>query len=332
MSLKSESGALGSRFNPQPSSLQYAAAEGEGPKALWLVCAPCVGSTWLSRMMTELLKWHTVWPAPRNVWRRPQDVKYTKKIDAILGNIYLQHTHTMFNANTRTFLLELKPKVVVLHRDIFDNVVSTVDHLQKLDTGLPNGWVSDEFKKLSFEDAAWHVIHFFLPWNLNFYCSWAYAQQAGFAVHYVDYHDLHANTMAALGRVLAVAHVSRSADELTRAIEFGADATATRYNVGMEGRGHRLLTQDMKDHIMTMIRRFKDPVGRAALDRIMPSQYDHSKSDPAQPDNSRRSAAMSEDVPSHDGHPNSHNEIRPTGRLPAHDTGAQGRTKGARRK
>jgi hypothetical protein len=249
------------------------------------------------------------------VWRRPQDLYYTKEIDKITGNLFLQHTHTMWNAQTRAFCEACKPTVLVMHRNIYDNVVSTVDHLLKIDTGLPNGWVGDDFKNLTFEQAAWHVIYYFMPWNINFYCSWAHAHLNGIKVVYVDYADLVSNTIAELGRILAAIGQSRTLTEIEAAITFASNPADTRFNVGKPGRGMTLLSSIQREVIDEMLKHFADKEGQTVISRISTTPHENNT---IRPHDGRRHRIDPQDAAIGGKRKNTSGKDRSTRRLPSH--------------
>jgi hypothetical protein len=247
---------------PQPTRKTYAEV---GPKdvanTVWMTNVPCVGSTWLSLMLTELFSWHTMWPAAPHVWRRPQDVKYTPKIDKCEGNLFLQHTHTMYNSMTREFLKDLDPHVIILTRDLADTAVATRDHLISLDIGLPNGWVTDEFITAKPEAAMDHVIAYFMPWNINFYISWLHAKSQGYKIHFYDYEELVSDTVGVLARILNKVGESRSVQEIQAAIQFASNPAQSRLNRGVVGRGATELTVVQRTRLAVMLDSIADPLG-----------------------------------------------------------------------
>jgi hypothetical protein len=315
-------------YNTPASSLRYIKPEGK-PKTAWLVAPPCVGSTWASLLLTELLEWRTFWPAPKHNWRRPQDVTISPALDKIRGNLFLQHTHTMWNANTRAFCKALDPKVIVMHRELADNAVSIRDHLLKLDTGLPNVWVTDSFKSLNPELALTHVIHYALPWTINFYASWMAAQQQKIKVHYLDYHDLKSNPGAALGRLLAFLGESRSADEIAQAITKAADPNRTRFNVAQEGRGLATMTIAQVAALKGLLGSFHDSETRDSLTKVTPNFNATSKPDPIEPHDARRRKSVEENVHPAEAGQAARHQNRPTGRLRRHGSGPTRAAKGS---
>lgn len=253
--------------------------QGEHPKTLWLACVPCVGSTWFSKMLHTLLGWHRIWPMPKVFSRREQDLFMNKAFLECSGNVFVPHTHTKWNEVSRAFVKEFKAQVVILTRDLYDNVVSTVDHLSNIGVNLPTGYIPESFNSMNWPDKCDLVASILVPWNISFYASWACAELESPSIVpcYIDYADLIQNPVPALGRVLAHVKESRSLREMNEAIDAASNRHDTRFNVGRVGRGHESLPDHVKDRILHLLTVHKDQHIINALERIHPNRYDKAK-------------------------------------------------------
>jgi hypothetical protein len=294
--------------------------KGDG-KIAWLVNPPCVGSTWLSRILTDLLSWHLIWPLPKALWRREQDVIATKAFMNCTGNVFMPHTHTRWNDNTKRFVRDFDPKIIIMYRDLLDNVISIADHCRLHDQGLSIGFADDDFGKLSPESSYDHVIAYMLPWVLNFYASWEYAERVH-DVHplYVDYADLLGNPTAECGRILSYLGESRSAAEIAHALKAGSDKDQTRFNVGKAGRGSRLLNDAQK----LMIMELRDSYGgqdKIWMNRVMQQGLQHGQLQPLQPHHDRGQSKVHIRARASKTKPDTDNKDSATRRLRPHDSG-----------
>ena len=140
---------------------------------IFLACQPKSGSTFLGNAIAELTgyRWSQFRQAPiDNV--NEQDIYFPSVLDNYeINSITQQHTRAS-NANIE-LLKFADAKIIVLTRNIFDVVISSLDHSEKQKiVGSPMTYANDEYYKLTDEQKINMTIDLAVPWHIHFYVSW----------------------------------------------------------------------------------------------------------------------------------------------------------------
>jgi hypothetical protein len=220
-------------------------------KHAWIVAAPKSGSTWLSRLLRELLGWPEV-SLVNGYHRREQEVDIRPLLRYPKGNVFSPHQHCRASEPTMDFIKKFGVKPIIQTRNIFDTVVSLRDHLFKESLDWPMAFVDEGFFRLDEEKQYQFIIEMFLPWYFNFYVSWFRAdglEPSGML--FVRYEDLVKDPSEILGKVLLFLDETRAPAEINEAIT-RAGSRGTRLNKGVSGRGNQLLNERHKAKIREM--------------------------------------------------------------------------------
>lgn len=240
----------------------------EAPKTLWLVAPPKTGSTWLSELLKLCLRWPTMQIIPAGFARREQEILVPQEYMSARSHVFLPHHHSKASEPTISFVKEFNVKVVILTRNVYDTVVSLIDHLTQDGVGIPNAYIPMSFRDEPFDRRAEIVIRCVLPWYISFYASWAYAE-AEHQIHplYVAYEQLLTQPVKVLSRCLTHIHEVRNINVYNRAL-LECQKVKTRFNKGFAGRGS-MLSNAHHAAIDEIINAHTDTVIRTALERIM---------------------------------------------------------------
>lgn len=164
--------------------------------------------------------------------------------------------HMFATAPNTRMLKELGVKPIVVVRDVCDALVSLRDHLVREDFVVPLAQVPREFRDWAEADQYWFMVRMITPWYLNFFASWRRAS-AEVDVLWIQYEELVSQTPLVLPRVLKHADVESNQESIDQAIA-AVDLKAVRFNVGVSGRGRKLLSQAQQDTIAEIARCFHD--------------------------------------------------------------------------
>jgi hypothetical protein len=152
---------------------------------------------------------------------------------------------------------------IVLVRNIFDCAVSLAEHMGNESPVFPMAYVQNHMAHSRFEQRLDAVVDLALPWYINFYASWF--EHAPDRI--VSYEDL------VLAPTAAQAEILNGLGVTTDAIQLHAAAVAmgqgeVRFNVGMAGRGDRLLTAEQRARVVRLTRHYRgidfSPIGLGA--------------------------------------------------------------------
>jgi len=130
---------------------------------------------------------------------------------------------------------------VILVRNVFDALVSLHDHFERENFDTPVGFVHREYRTMSFEDRLRFLVHLHLPWYLHFVMSWREAAER-LQVLWTSYEEVFADQEAGVRRILDFYGLDATQEDIRRAIS--AAGRGPRFNVGLTGRGQRLMPPD----------------------------------------------------------------------------------------
>lgn len=220
-------------------------------KHAWIVAAPKSGSTWLSRMLRELLGWPEV-ALVNGYNRREQEVDIRPLLRYPKGNILSPHQHCRASEPTVDFIKKFRVRPIIQTRNIFDTVVSLRDHLSKESVDWSMAYVDHTFHGLDEDKQYQFIIEMFLPWYFNFYASWFKVEGINPSdIHFIRYEELVTNPPETLAKVLHFLNENRTTAEISEAIR-RTTSQNTRLNKGVSGRGDRLLGEQHKSKIREM--------------------------------------------------------------------------------
>ncbi|MES1213093.1 MAG: sulfotransferase domain-containing protein [Singulisphaera sp.] len=209
-----------------------------------IACFPKSGSTYLSKVLQDLTgypNWYAAEPGEQN----EQDLSERRLVRPRRPAVLQQHLKaTRSNLELMVFY-RMRP--IVQTRNLFDTIVSLHDHFQHMPTGLPCGFVSDQYVRMPWRERVDYLIHLHLPWYFNFALSWREASRR-LEICTVSYESLFAHQEEELSRITSFCGFRFSRAQIVQAMARvqGAD---TRFNVGTSGRGAELLSYEHKQAI-----------------------------------------------------------------------------------
>ena len=115
---------------------------------------------------------------------------------------------------------------------------------------MPWAYFDETVYTLDPEEQINALIDLVIPWYINFYVSWFYAEKLNLCRFlWMTYQELKADHESCVRRVLDFANVSRSDEKIASTVQ-GSPQTNTRRNVGMQGRGQTQLTDEQRGRIV----------------------------------------------------------------------------------
>jgi hypothetical protein len=143
--------------------------------------------------------------------------------------------HVRYSDATIEYIKEFNLKPVVLVRNLYDVVLSLIDHHKIESTVYPMAFVPPNIVKWDFEHAAKFVTRMVMPWYFNFFVSWQLCEQKIM----VRYEDLAVDPVTVVKKICDYWKLDFSELDIINAIK-RAKQLPTRKNVGAAGRGHSL--------------------------------------------------------------------------------------------
>jgi len=220
-------------------------------KHIWLVCAPKSGSTWLTRILQDTLKWQTVKMVP-SFGNREQEIDLSCLLRAgASGKVLTPHQHCRYSAYTHEIIDALDTKVIFQVRDIFDTILSFYDHIEMEGPTFPSGFMNESSWSAMDELMRYeYLVDLVIPWYFNFYCGWMSSElHAQGRLKLITYNELRNNTIATVGDVLSYCEESSSLPKVQGILEKQVKKKKnTRQNKGVLGRGDSL-PESLKERV-----------------------------------------------------------------------------------
>jgi len=226
---------------------------------LWLIAMQKSGSTWLTKLLQDLLGWKSVKLVPY-FNRRDQefDVRQILAEGAANGDLFSPQQHCRYHAYVHHWIEHLNIKPVIQVRNIFDVIVSNKDHCDNESLVFPMAYMNDSWGELSDSDKLDCIIDMVAPWYFNFFCGWMDSplHRSG-RLHWVTYESLVEDTSEVLQGICKFAGVERSEERVRESIE-KSNRLSTRKNRGTTGRGLDLLSSEQREKLVKYASYYKN--------------------------------------------------------------------------
>ena len=233
----------------------------EKRKHAWLVAAPKSGSTWLSVLLEEGLGWETLRLIPEDILREevPELMRFMHLSRS--HHVFTPRTHTRYSRTVRRLVERTNIRVILQVRNIFDTVISYLDHLNDNRTGyiVPAAFMNrHSWTQLSDSEKISFIIEMVVPWYFSFYCGWMTSplMQDGH-IYVCRYEHLKSDPLEELQRILHYLDEDREESFLREVLE-ASEQKPTKKNYGFVGRGRLHLTDEQKAKIASCASFYRD--------------------------------------------------------------------------
>jgi len=225
---------------------------------IWLVCAPKSGSTWLTRLLQDILKWESVNLVP-SFGNREQELDLSPLLaKGVKGNLITPHQHCRYSSYTHEVIDALDTRLILQVRDIYDTVISFYDHIENEGPIFPSGFMNEQSWAALDEYTRWsYLVDMVIPWYFNFYCGWITSPlYVDGRIKLVTYNELRNSTVETVESVLEYCGEPRAIEVIQGCIE-KQKRKNTRQNKGVVGRGGSLPIE-LKERIQSYTRYYPD--------------------------------------------------------------------------
>ncbi|MGB0751557.1 MAG: sulfotransferase domain-containing protein [Gammaproteobacteria bacterium] len=160
-----------------------------------------------------------------------------------------QH-HVAFGATLPRLMHDYQVRVLVLVRNIFDVLVSAVEHIDRNNHFAHIAWIPANYCRFSHSQKLDFVIDHVAPFLIKFYVSWTH----GLREHthlgaLVTYDDVIAKPAEVLNQAFGLLNVASDENLLKNIISHEDDKVRANFNVGIGGRGATLLSDYQRDRV-----------------------------------------------------------------------------------
>ena len=141
-------------------------------KHVWIIAAPKSGSTWISAIFQELLKWKTS-HLVNGYGRREQEIDIRKLISVTSrDNLFSPHQHCRASETTIKIIERARIQPIIHIRNIFDIVISVRDSLDQGNHTSAMAFVDANWHNMPYEKRTDFIIDMVVPWYFNFFAGW----------------------------------------------------------------------------------------------------------------------------------------------------------------
>lgn len=223
-----------------------------GRKKAFIACTPKSASTYLMRMLSEILQARiTTFISAYD--RTEQDINLSKVIESSFFST-VTHQHMKCSDYNLSVLKKFRIKPVILTRNIYDSIISMKNHMHNEpdNTWWPMAYIDETFYDKSDSEQLDFIIEFFVPWYINFYVSWYKASKTD-SLLWITYDNLISNKVDTVNKVLKYYNFNRTlSEEGLLKIEENI-FSSIRFNKGNSGRGEKLLTEKQRGKVDSFI-------------------------------------------------------------------------------
>ena len=222
-------------------------------KQIIIACYPKSASTYLTHLLSDATGFN------KTFWKKntgaSQNFLYLPLIVDDLSRNNIVQQHFKYN-HANAFLLDsLNAKVVVLTRNIYDVVISLIDHIDQSNKSP----IEDEslafFPKLSTEEKIDYVISYIVPWYIGFYASWYNAKKDNKVdVCFSTFDEVVDTPIVVVDKILKFYKINSS---IVSNNESSKDKKIN-FNSGKKGRGDEYLTAEHKIKIKSLTSCYTD--------------------------------------------------------------------------
>lgn len=227
-------------------------------KHVWLICSPKSGSTWLSRVMGNLLGFTEV-PLVPEYGSREQEADVLPLLFAgARGKVFSPQQHCRYSNMTGRVAAGLDSRIILQFRNIFDTIISVNDHFNSQGVGATAAYLNQEYwDSYDPEKRLWFLVDLVTPWFINFYISWYTSPYfSNGKAKIITYEELNQAKEDTVRTILEFIEEEKTDEEIKAA--FGtAEEQFTRKNTAIIGRGKEL-PSEMRGRIISYTRFYSD--------------------------------------------------------------------------
>ena len=245
---------------PASSFLRYAhrlvRILSDGGDTIYIAAVPKSASSFLLESLSAV----TGYPITDLTWgneRQEQDLYYPRLVDSYSRGTVTRH-HTRATRPNLKLMRRFKIRPVVLVRNFFDVVPSTLDHLYKEGfEHFPCFYCNERFPELDERTQTDSIIEMALPWFFSFYVSWFDACAKGeIDALWITFEEMVSDWPATLQKVLGFHGIEKSDTQVEAALERTRKLAYERIRVndGRLGRGKAVLSREQSRKILDMAR------------------------------------------------------------------------------
>ena len=228
-------------------------------KPVIVACMPKSGSTWLTQALRAVTGYDDVQVSSH--WAIQEIDPAT--MARYQGRGLVGHIHLIASPHTIELLNHYQAKVIILTRKLPDVIVSVREFLYapeninqlRRDGVLQSSFymINRKFYDLSEKEQYDYLISFALPWYLWFAASWQkYEKELKCPPIWLSYDEVMADRVGVLARAVDTLDLPRL-NEIDKNIRVLRN---TRFNVGVSGRGYKLLSEGQIAAIHDQINRY----------------------------------------------------------------------------
>jgi len=220
---------------------------------IFVICQPKSGSTFMSNVLSKITNYKLKQFRPKPIDNlNEQDIYFPEVINCYFENTITQQ-HTRATNYNISMLKILSAKIIVLTRNIFDVVISTLDHNETHNIkGSTMMYANIDYTTLKYDDKLNMIIDLAIPWHIHFYVSWYDAfRKSKIDFLWITYEEFILDQETILKKILKFAGVEYFKNNIEDSISYILESKEkSRFNRGQIGRGEKILNTLQKNKII----------------------------------------------------------------------------------
>ncbi len=223
-----------------------------------IACIQKTGSTFLQTAMMMIAD--CAGPKLGLSYANEENTMHPETVVSLAATNFVAQEHCRATPQNLAIAQGFDMNVVVLTRNIFDSLVSLRDMLAGDTHGSVAALFQDDMKDMDEETQLDAVITRWAHWQLDFYTSWVRAERDGLiACQFWSYEDIMYDKVAAVQEICRQAGIKASPEHIRACVEtVDGNKELSRKNVGISGRGRKLMNERQISSIQVMTRFYPD--------------------------------------------------------------------------
>ncbi len=227
-------------------------------KHILIACIPKTGSTFLQSCLMMIT--NSSGPKLGLSYANEENMLHPETVTRLAYENIVAQEHCRATPQNLAIAQAFNMKVVVLVRNIFDNMVSMRDMLASDTYGSVVTLFQNEMVGMDTETQMDAIITKWAHWQLDFYTSWIRAQRDGkINAQFWTYEDVMYDKVASIREICRQAGRDAEPPLIQRCVDtVDGDKNLSRKNVGVSGRGAETLTKEQMQSVRAMTRFYPD--------------------------------------------------------------------------
>ena len=229
-----------------------------------LSCWPKSGSTFLQAFLASYINGHSTYLGGGGN-RREQE------LDIFTSSLwheydYVVQQHVRYSDHTQRVVSQAHMRPIILVRNIYDAILSHVDHWNSESVVIPMAFVEDSILRKSRYEQIEFAVDLLAPWYVNFFMTWV---RSPYSQNFITYERVYKSNdkLAAIEEFFPIIGIEFNREKAELALNsVTGEKEKFRFNLGITGRGVSELNGSQIDRVRKMFNYYSDVPKKLLID------------------------------------------------------------------